>query len=76
MWEGSRSSQTECVPAGGVTGQSVPTHQRWLCLLYLHCTFVKLCRLLEIALFVAYEIKAEEKNCDATFMIKLLISRM
>lgn len=53
MWEGGRYPQTECVPAGGVTRGSVPTHQGWLCLLYLHRTFVKLSRLLKITLLVA-----------------------
>lgn len=53
MWEGSRYSQTECVPTGGVAGWGVTTHQRRLCLLYLHRTFVKLCCLLEVALLVA-----------------------
>lgn len=52
MWEGGRSPQTKCVPTGGVAGWSVTTHQRWLCLLDLHCTLVKLCCFLKVSLFV------------------------
>lgn len=69
MWEGGRYPQTECVPAGGVARGSVATHQRWLRLLYLHCTFVKLCRLLKITLLIAVEEKAVK---DKKVAIQLL----
>lgn len=69
MWKGSRYPQTECVPVGGVARGSVPTHQRWLRLLYLHRTFVKLCRLLKITLLVAVEKKAVK---DKKVAIQLL----
>lgn len=75
MWEGCRSPQTECVSAGRVAGRGVPTHQRRLCLLYLHRTFVKLCCLLEVTLFIAiYKNKTKQNNCSTTIMIKLVIS--
>lgn len=40
-----------------MSGWSVPTHQRWLCLFYLHCTFVKLSCLLKVTLFVTIKKK-------------------
>lgn len=57
MWGGSRSLQTERVPAGGVARRGVPTHQRRLCLLNLHRTLVELCRLLKVTFFVAEKTK-------------------
>lgn len=74
MWEGGSYSQTDRVPAGGVAGWGVPTHQRRLCLLYLHRTFVKLCCLLKVALLVAVckESKKPKKNCNTKFIVNIL----
>lgn len=71
-WKGSRYSHAECVSTRGVTRGGVPTHQRWLSLLYLHRSLVQFRCLLKVALLVAIwqVIKVRTPNiCNRSFFL-------